>query len=418
MDADMTTSKLHQRDYEPERRGTLDGVRILDLSRLFAGNVLTQMLGDFGAEVIKVEPPEGDTLRAWKTEGVSTHWKIYARNKKSLCLDLRSLQAAEIIRALVPTSHLFIESFRPGVLEKMGLGPDILLELNPKLVVMRISGWGQEGPYSQRPGFGTVVEGISGFAAINGFADREPVLPPMYLADGIAGLYGASAAMIALREVEMRGGQGQVIDLPLLDPLFSILGPQSANYRLTGKVKPRTGSRSTNSAPRNAYLCKDGRYVSLSASIQKMAERLFRSIGRPDLIDDPKFRTNADRVRNAEELDTIIGAFIAERTQAENVAFFEAAEVTIGPIYDTSQILEDSHFIGREVIADYPDPDMGSLPMHHVVPRLGGTPGAIRTPAPELGEHNRSLLAEIGIDDDRYAELVASGVVRGQSVEG
>ncbi len=414
----MTTSKLHQRDYEPERRGTLDGVRILDLSRLFAGNVLTQMLGDFGADVIKIEPPEGDTLRAWKTLGVSTHWKIYARNKKSLCLDLRSPQATEIIRALVPTSDLFIESFRPGVLEKMGLGPDTLLELNPKLVVIRISGWGQDGPYSQRPGFGTVVEGISGFAAINGFADREPVLPPMYLADGIAGLYGASAAMIALREVEMNGGHGQVIDLPLLDPLFSILGPQSANYRLTGKVKPRTGSRSTNSAPRNAYLCKDGRYVSLSASIQKMAERLFRSIGRPELIDDPKFRTNADRVRNAEELDAIIGAFIAERTQAENVAFFEVAEVTIGPIYDTSQILEDPHFIERDVVSDYPDPDMGSLPMHHVVPRLGGTPGAIRTPAPELGEHNRSLLAEIGIDDDRYAELVASGVVRGRSAEG
>ena len=418
MDADMTTSKLHQRNYEPERRGTLDGVRILDLSRLFAGNVLTQMLGDFGADVIKVEPPEGDTLRAWKTEGVSTHWKIYARNKKSLCLDLRSPQAAEIIRALVPTSDLFIESFRPGVLEKMGLGPDTLLELNPKLVVMRISGWGQDGPYSQRPGFGTVVEGISGFAAINGFADREPVLPPMYLADGIAGLYGASAAMIALREVEMNGGHGQVIDLPLLDPLFSILGPQSANYRLTGKVKPRTGSRSTNSAPRNAYLCKDGRYVSLSASIQKMAERLFRSIGRPDLIDDPRFRTNADRVRNAKELDAIIGAFIAERTQAENVAFFERAEVTIGPIYDTAQILEDPHFIEREVVADYPDPEMDALPMHHVVPRLGGTPGALRTPAPGLGEHNRSVLAEIGIDEARYAELVTSGVVRGESAQG
>jgi formyl-CoA transferase len=418
MDADMTTSKLHQRNYEPERRGTLDGVRILDLSRLFAGNVLTQMLGDFGADVIKVEPPEGDTLRAWKTEGVSTHWRIYARNKKSLCLDLRSPQAAEIIRALVPTSDLFIESFRPGVLEKMGLGPDTLLELNPKLVVTRISGWGQDGPYSQRPGFGTVIEGISGFAAINGFADREPVLPPMYLADGIAGLYGASAAMIALREVEMNGGHGQVIDLPLLDPLFSILGPQSANYRLTGKVKPRTGSRSTNSAPRNAYLCKDGRYVSLSASIQKMAERLFRSIGRPDLIDDPKFRTNADRVRNAKELDAIIGAFIAERTQAENVAFFERAEVTIGPIYDTAQILEDPHFIEREVVADYPDPEMDALPMHHVVPRLGGTPGALRTPAPRLGEHNRSVLAEIGVDEARYAELVRSGVVRGDPAQG
>jgi len=414
----MAASKLHQSDYRPEVRGTLDGVRILDLSRLFAGNVLTQMLGDFGAEVIKVEPPEGDTLRAWKTEGVSTHWKIYARNKKSLCLDLRNQQATDIVRALVPSSDMFIESFRPGVLEKMGLGPEKLLEINPKLVIIRISGWGQDGPYSQRPGFGTVVEGISGFAAINGFEDREPVLPPMYLADGIAGIYGASAAMIALREVEMKGGRGQVIDLPLLDPLFSILGPQSANYRLTGKLKPRTGSRSTNSAPRNAYRCKDGRYVSLSASIQKMAERLFHSIGRPDLVDNPKFRTNADRVRNAEELDAIIGAFIAERTQAENVAFFEAAEVTIGPIYDTSQILDDPHFIEREVVSDYLDADMGILPMHHVVPRLGGTPGAIRTPAPELGEHNRSLLAEIGIDAARYAQLVASCVVRGDAAEG
>ncbi|MFC4173731.1 CaiB/BaiF CoA transferase family protein [Microvirga sp. GCM10011540] len=414
----MAASKLHQSDYRPEVRGTLDGVRVLDLSRLFAGNVLTQMLGDFGADVIKVEPPEGDTLRGWKTEGVSTHWKIYARNKKSLCLDLRNPQATDIVRALVPSSDMFIESFRPGVLEKMGLGPDRLLEINPKLVIIRISGWGQDGPYSQRPGFGTVVEGISGFAAINGFEDREPVLPPMYLADGIAGIYGASAAMIAFREVELKGGKGQVIDLPLLDPLFSILGPQSANYRLTGRVKPRTGSRSTNSAPRNAYRCKDGRYVSLSASIQKMAERLFRSIGRPDLVDNPKFRTNADRVRNAEELDAIIGAFIAERTQAENVAFFEAAEVTIGPIYDTSQIVEDPHFIEREVVSDYPDPDMGTLPMHHVVPRLGGTPGAIRTPAPKLGEHSRSLLAEIGIDDAQYAQLVASGVVRGDAAEG
>ena len=411
----MIASKLHQLDYRPDVRGTMNGVRVLDLSRLFAGNVLTQMLGDFGAEVIKVEPPEGDTLRAWKTEGVSTHWKIYARNKKSLCLDLRNPRASEIIKALVPSAHLFIESFRPGVLEKMGLGPDMLLALNPKLVIMRISGWGQDGPYSQRPGFGTVVEGISGFAAINGFADREPVLPPMYLADGIAGIYGASAAMIALREVELKGGQGQVIDLPLLDPLFSILGPQSANYRLTGKVKPRTGSRSTNSAPRNAYRCRDGKYVSLSASIQKMAERLFRSIERPDLIEDPRFRTNADRVKHADELDAIIGAFIAERTQTENVTFFEAAEVTIGPIYDTAQILEDPHFIEREVVADYPDSDMGALPMHHVVPRLSGTPGSVRTPAPRLGEHNRALLSEIGYDDIGYAELATSGVVGGEA---
>jgi formyl-CoA transferase len=407
-------SALAQRDYQPDAPGILDGVRVLDLSRLFAGNILTQVLGDFGAEVIKVEPPEGDTLRAWKTEGVDTHWKIYARNKKSLCLSLRDPRAVDLIRKLVPSAQLLIESFRPGVLEKMGLSPETLLALNPGLVIVRISGWGQDGPYSQRPGFGTVIEGFSGFASMNGFGDREPVLPPMYLADGVAGLYGASAAMIALREVEVRGGRGQVIDLPLLDPLFAILSPQAANYRLTGEVKPRTGSRSTNSAPRNAYRCRDGLYVGLSGSIQRMAERLFRAIGRPDLVDDPRFRTNADRLRNVEALDAIIGAFIAERTQAENVAFFEAAEVTIGPINDARQLVEDPHVIARELIADYPDPDMGAIPMHHVVPRLQGTPGAIRTPAPRLGEHNRALMAEVGIADDAYGDLVRDGILCGE----
>jgi crotonobetainyl-CoA:carnitine CoA-transferase CaiB-like acyl-CoA transferase len=410
----MTMRELHRRDYRPEARGILDGVRILDLSRLFAGNVLTQMLGDFGAEVIKVEPPEGDTLRAWKTEGVETHWKIYARNKKSLCLSLRDPRAIEVIRALVPSCQMLVESFRPGVLEKMGLSPATLHVLNPGLTIIRISGWGQDGPYAQRPGFGTVIEGFSGFAAMNGFADREPVLPPMYLADGVAGLTGASAAMIALREVEVNGGRGQVVDLPLLDPLFAILSPQAANYRLTGKVKPRTGSRSTNSAPRNAYRCSDGLYVGLSGSIQRMAERLFRAIGRPELVDDPRFRTNADRLRHAEALDAIIGAFIGERTQAENVAFFEAAEVTIGPINDAAQLVHDPHVIARELIADYPDPDMGSIPMHHVVPRMLGTPGSIRTPAPRLGEHNRALMAEVGITEDAYEEMVRDGIVWGE----
>jgi len=402
---------LKQRNYAPDAAGTLKDVRVLDLSRLFAGNVLTQILGDFGAEVIKVEPPAGDTLRAWRTKDVPTHWKIYARNKKSLCLELRKPEARELLLRLAPSASMFVESFRPGTLEKMGLGPNELLKVNPKLVMIRISGFGQDGPYRRRPGFGTLIEGMSGFAAINGFADREPVLPPMYLADGVAGLYGASAAMIALREVEKNGGQGQVIDLPLLDPLFAILSPQAANYRLTGKVKPRTGSRSTNSAPRNAYRCKDGKYVGLSGSTQKMAERLFRSIDRADLISDTRYSTNAERVKHAEELDAIIGAFIADRTQAENVAFFERAEVTIGPIYDVTQILEDPHVIEREIVADYPDADMGALPMHHVVPRLSGTPGTIRTAAPHLGEHNRALLAEVGVDDAAYREMLPSGVV-------
>jgi crotonobetainyl-CoA:carnitine CoA-transferase CaiB-like acyl-CoA transferase len=405
------TAAVPHRSYEPDAAGPLKGLRVLDLSRLVAGNMLTQVLGDFGAEVIKVEPPAGDTLRAWQTAGVQTNWKIYARNKKSLGLELRKPEARELFAKLVPGAAMLVESFRPGTLEKMGLGPERLLELNPRLVIVRISGWGQDGPYSRRPGFGTLVEGMSGFASFNGFADREPVLPPMYLADTVAGLYGASAAMIALREVEKNGGHGQVIDLPLLDPMFAVLGPQAANYRLTGKVKPRTGSRSTNAGPRNAYRCKDGLYVCLSSSTQKMAERLFRSIGRPELIDDPRYRTNAERVKHAEALDAIIGEFIAQRTQADNVAFFEQAEVTIGPIYDIRQILEDPHVAARALVADYPDPDMGSFPMHHVVPRLSGTPGSIRTPAPRLGEHNRILLGEIGVNAAAYAKLAAAGAV-------
>lgn len=404
------TSALPSKPYEAGARGPLAGVRVLDLSRLVAGNTLTQLLGDFGAEVVKVEPPAGDTLRAWQVKGVPTNWKLYSRNKRSLCLELRRPEARKLLLDLVPTAAIFVESFRPGTLENMGLAPAVLLERNPKLVVVRISGWGQDGPYRRRPGFGTLVEGLSGFASFNGFADREPVLPPMYLADTVAGLYGAAAAMIALRDVENNAGRGQVIDLPLLDPLFAVLGPQAANYRLTGKVKPRTGSRSTNAGPRNAYRCRDGLYVCLSSSTQKMAERLFHAVGRPELISDPRYRTNAGRVQNADALDAIIESFVAQRTQAENVAFFERAEVTIGPIYDIRQILEDPHVLARELVADYPDSEMGAFPMHHVVPRLSGTPASIRSPAPRLGEHNRMLLAELGIDGPAYAKLTAAGV--------
>jgi formyl-CoA transferase len=401
---------LRQRDYTRGGRGALDGVRVLDLSRLVAGNLLTGALADFGAEVVKVEPAAGDTLRGWRTKDVQVNWKLYARNKKSVALELRKPEARDLLLKLAAKADVFVESFRPDTLEKMGLAPGRLLAANPRMVVVRISGWGQTGPYRRRPGFGTLVEGISGFASFNGFEDREPVLPPIYMADSYAGLYGAIGVLIALREVEVNGGKGQVIDLPLLDPMFHVLGPQAANFRLTGKVKPRTGSRSTNSGPRNAYRTSDAKYVCLSASTQKMAERVFTAIGRADLVDNPRYRTNNDRVKHAAELDAIIGEFIGARTQAENVEFFEKAEVTIGPIYDIAQILEDPHFIEREVIADYPDPDMGAFPMHHVVPRLSTTPGLVSTPAPKLGQHNRELLAELGVDDRRYRELLAAGI--------
>ncbi|MBI0433343.1 CoA transferase [Roseomonas sp. KE0001] len=398
-------------DYTPEATGPLQGVRVLDLSRLVAGNTLTQHLADFGATVDKVEPRDGDTLRGWRVRGVETAWKVHGRGKRSLCIDFRHGEAIPLIRRLVPGAAMLVESFRPGTLEAMGLAPEELLRLEPRLIIVRISGWGQDGPYSRRPGFGTLVEGFTGFAEMNGFADREPVLPPMYLADTIAGLTGAFAAMAALREVEMRGGQGQVIDLPLLDPLFTALGPQAANYRLTGKTKPRTGSRSTGAAPRNVYRTRDDGWVCLSASTQGMAERVLRSIGRGDLIDDPRFRTNEQRVAHGEELDAIIGAFIARRTLEENVAFFEAAEVTIGPVNDIVRVMGDRHVRARALLAEYPDEDMGSFPMHAVPARLSGTPGAIRAPAPRLGQHSRDILAAQGFSPDEIAAAAASGLV-------
>ncbi|HTN64234.1 MAG TPA: CoA transferase, partial [Devosia sp.] len=361
---------VKRRAFRPEAIGPLSGVRVIDLSRLICGNTLTLMLADFGAEVLKVEPPEGDTLRSWQTKKVETYWKAMSRNKKSLCLNLRHPDSIEIIKELVRTSSVLVESFRPGILEKMGLAPDVLLAINPNLVIVRISGWGQTGPYSQRPGFGTLVEGMSGFANTNGFPDREPVLPPNALADSVAGFAGAMATLAALRHVEVSKGGGQVIDLPLLDPLYSILGPQAANYGLTGKIKPRSGSRSTNACPRNVYKTRDDKWVALSASIQAMAERLFRAIGRPDLIDDPKYKTNEVRVINAVELDTIIGDFIGKMSQAEAVSFFEKSEVTIGPIYDISQILVDPHFQEREIVVEIPDDDIGYIAVQGIVPRL------------------------------------------------
>jgi crotonobetainyl-CoA:carnitine CoA-transferase CaiB-like acyl-CoA transferase len=403
---------LPRADYTPGVRGPLTGLRVVDLSRLVAGNLLTQHLVDFGADVVKVEPREGDTLRHWRVKGVETTWKIHSRGKRSLCMEFRHPGAVELIRRLIPGAAIFVESFRSGTLEAMGIGPEELLKLEPRLVIVRISGWGQDGPYRRRPGFGTLVEGFAGFASMNGFADREPVLPPMYLADSIAGLTGAFAAMAALREVEINGGRGQVIDLPLLDPLYNTLGPQAANYRLTGQVKPRTGSRSTGSAPRNVYRTSDDRWVALSASTQGMAMRVLAAIGRPELREDPRFRTNEQRVAHGVELDAIIGAFVGQRSQAENVAFFEAAEVTIGPVYDILGFMQDPHVQARSLVADYPDEDMGSFPMHAVTTRLTGTPAAIRTPAPRLGQHTRAILAEAGLSAAEIEDSMTQGLAR------
>jgi len=403
---------IPRQSFEPEREGPLRGIRVLDFSRLVAGNMLSLQLADFGAEVVKVESPgRGDTLRDWREAGVSVHWKVYARNKKSITLDLKAPDAPGIILDLVPHFEVMIESFRYRYLERLGVGPDALLERNPKLVLVRVSGFGQTGPYAKRPGFGTHVEAMSGFASRNGFEDREPVLPPLAMADMIAGLSGAMAAVIAVRNVEVNGGHGQVIDLSLLESIFSILGPEAAIHKLSRKIRRRVGSASEGTSPRNVYATSDGGWVAISASTQAMTERLFRAIGRDDLNHDPAFKTNTERVKRREKVDAIVGGFIKQRTLADAIRFFEEAEVTAGPVYDIGQFLEDPHVQARGIVVETPDEEMGEVPMHAVVPRLSGTPGPLRYPAPAVGQHNREIFSRIGYSDERIDTLAQKGII-------
>ena len=403
---------LMKKTFDPHARGPLDGLRVLDFSRLVAGNMVSLQLADFGAEVVKVEAPgRGDTLRDWREDGTSVHWKVYARNKKSITLNLKAPEAPRVILDLVRHFDVMIESFRFGYLERLGIGPEVLLGANPELVLVRVSGFGQTGPYSPRPGFGSLVEAMSGFASRNGFADREPVLPPLAMADMIAGLYGAMATMIAVREIEVNGGEGQVIDLSLLESMFSILGPEPAIHRLTGRIRQRSGSASESSSPRNVYRTKDDGWIAISASTQAMTERLFSAIGRDDLNENPAFRTNAERVRHRDEVDAIVGGWIGERTLAENIAFFEDAGVTAAPVYDVSQLLEDPHVQERGIVFEAPDEEMGEVPMHSITPRLSRTPGVLRYPAPDIGADNEQVYEGIGYSSDQVADLRERGVI-------
>ncbi|HVZ83015.1 MAG TPA: CoA transferase [Terracidiphilus sp.] len=408
----MSSAMFTQIQFSDDNPGPLRGIRVLDLSRLVAGNTLTMALADLGADVLKIEPMQGDSLREWRANGIETVWKTYSRNKGSLCLNLRSQVARDVLLQLVAQASVFVESYRPGTLEQMDLSPEILFKANPRLVIARISGWGQDGPYADRPGFGTLVEGMSGFASMNGFADREPVLPPIYLADMTAGLYGAIGVLAAVRNVETGDGRGQVIDIPLLDPLFSILGAQAANYRLTGKVKPRTGSCSTNSAPRNIYKTADGKWICLSASTQTMAEKLFHAIGRPEMIADERFATNSLRLQNVGELNAILADYIGALSQADCLAYFQHAGITVAPIYDMADIERDPHFHERNVIVELPDAEMGTVPVHNISPRLSHTPGVFRRAAPQLGEDTDSVLRELGFSPEEVKEMEDKGIVR------
>ncbi|MPY75855.1 MAG: CoA transferase [Alphaproteobacteria bacterium] len=398
--------------FDPTKKGPLEGLRIIDMSRLVAGNMLSLQLGDFGAEVIKVEgPPGGDPLRDWVTNGIESHWKVYGRNKKSIGLNLREDGAKDVLMRLIESADALIENFRPGTLEEIGLGPDVMLKRNPRLVIGRISGFGQTGPYREKPGFGTLVEAMSGFASRNGFPDRPPLLPPLALADMIAGLAGGTAMMVALYHRDLRGGKGQVMDLSLLEPIYSVMGPEAAIYQISGTIRERVGNGSNTASPRNVYVTSDGGFVAISASMEVMAQRLLRAIGVGHMLEDPRYATNAARVAHREEVDAVVGGWIGQRTLKDCLAFFEKEDITAAPIYNAAQIAEDPHFQERQVVVEVEDEELGSIPMHNVTPRLSGTPGGFRIPAPSIGQHNAELLKTLGFDGATVEDLTKRGVL-------
>jgi crotonobetainyl-CoA:carnitine CoA-transferase CaiB-like acyl-CoA transferase len=409
---------MEQKAFHPDFKGMLTGVRVIDLSRVVAGNMLTLQLADHGADVIKIEPlPHGDPLRAWKDNGISVYWKVYARNKRSLGLNFRADGAADLIRTLSANANVLVEGFRPGTLEDMGLAPATLQAQNPALIIVRVSGFGQTGPYAPRPGFGTLVEAMSGFSARNGFADREPVLPPLALADMIAGLYGAFATVTALRAQERGTAPGQVIDLSLLEPIISILGPEAASYTVTRQVKERVGSGSNTASPRNVYQTRDGKWIALSGSVQAMAERVFRLVGRADMIHDPRFKDNSARVTHRDEVDAVVGSWVATQTQEEAFKAFTDAEVTAAPVYDIADLMHDPHVVARGIFEALPDAELGWVPMHAPVPRLSATPAGYRCPAPRIGEHTSDVLRELSFDEATINALRDAGVVGGEGQE-
>ncbi len=400
---------------EPGAKGPLHGLRVVDLSRLVAGNMLTLQLADFGADVIKVESTSGDTLREWREihpdypDGLDGWWQTYGRNKRSLAMDLRSKDAMVWLQKLIHSAQVLVESFKPGTLEKMGLSPEALHTINPGLVIVRLSGWGQTGPYRELPGFGSLIEGFSGFAHKHRNESNVPQLPNLAMADMITGLTGAFATLAAVREVETNGGKGQVIDLSLLEPMLAIMGPDVSNYAATGQ-EPAPGKKIA--SPRGSYQCKDGLWVSMSGSTDTMAKRVFEAIGQAELFEDPQFKTNDARLANDITLDKMIADFMSSLNQAECLAHFRRHGVTVGPIYNAAQLLKDDHVKQRGAYVQLEKKaNDKAVVMHHVTPRLQGTPGSIRRAAPLLGEHTKEILEALGSSTLELEALVRQGNV-------
>ena len=397
---------------EPQGGRALADLRVVDCSRLIAGGVLATVLADLGANVVKVENPRGgDPLRTWSRSLGELWWKVYGRGKRSITLNLTHPEGQALLRRLVHGADVLIENYVPGTFEKWGLGWEALSQDSPGLVMVRVSGWGQDGPYRDRPGFGTMVEAMSGFAATTG-PPESPTLPSFPMADMVAALAGATAVLAALRHRDRVSGRGQMIDVPLYEPLLSILGPNAAEYRTHGIVRERIGNRSHNASPRGTYRTRDGKWVALSASTPASAEALFKALGIGHLLADPRFTTNDARVANGEAVDRAVGGAIGARTREEIMGLFETVGLTAAPVYDIADILEDPHFKARSTFVDMPDPDVGAVTMTAPTPRLSETPGAIRWVGPPLGAHNREVYAgELGLSETELERLHQAGVI-------
>ena len=396
--------------------GPLAGLRVIDAAVLFAGPVIGTLLADFGADVIKVEHPRGDALRTlgWQKNGTSLWWAFVSRNKRLVSIDLGKPEGAALLIELVRDADVLIESFRPGTFERWGLGPDVLHEINPRLVMVRCSGYGQTGPYSPRPGFGTVAESISGFAHINGHPDGPPTLPPFALGDGVASMFGTFATMFALWHRDVHQAPGQVVDLAIYEPLFWLLGPQSLVYDQLGRVQGRTGSSTDWTAPRNAYQTRDGRWLGLSASSQSIADRVMHIVGHPEVADEPWFGDHNGRVEHQHILDAHIGSWIAAHDFDEVLATFESQEAVIGPIYSIADIFEDPQYAARETITTVDDPTLGRARIQNAIPRLSATPGRVRFLGRDLGHDNSAVLVdELGRDVAEIERLRQAGIVGG-----
>jgi crotonobetainyl-CoA:carnitine CoA-transferase CaiB-like acyl-CoA transferase len=398
----------------PDDTQALEGIRVLDASTLFAGPLAATILGDFGAEVLKIEHPRGDPVRhhGYSKDGIPLWWKMLSRNKHTLTLNLSKTEGQSIMERLVAGADVLIENFRPGTMERWNLSPERLLEINPGLIIARITGFGQFGPYSKRPGFGTLAESMSGFAQITGEPDGPPTLPPFGLADGITAQAAANAILIALYHRDARGGTGQVLDLAIIEPILTILGPQPIVYDQLGIVQTRTGNRSVNNAPRNTYETADGRWVAVSTSAQTIAERVMHLVGHPEIIDEPWFGSGAERAEHADLLDSFVGGWIANHELDDVITKFEEAQAAVAPVYDIAQIMDDPQYKALGSIVSIDDPDLGPVKMQNVMFRMSGTPGRIQWAGRSLGEDNQTVYRdELGLSDVEIEALSKDGVV-------